>query len=74
MKRAIIPPTLLTVSHTVPLKIIATKSTATVIRENETAFWSVTKIVSINNATKEIKMNLPDTILSTEPDWYSHYE
>ncbi|MGE5108510.1 MAG: hypothetical protein ACM3H8_13245 [Sphingobacteriales bacterium] len=74
MKKAIVPPTLLTVAHSVPLKIIATKSSATVIKESNAAFWSATKIFSINNKTKEIKLNFPDSILPTEPEWYSNYE
>ena len=74
MKKAIVPPTILTVVDAVPLKIIATKNSATVIKENETPFWSATKIVSINNKTKEVKLKFPETILPTEPEWYADYE
>ena len=74
MKKAIVLPTILTVVDAVPLKIIATKNSATVIKENETQFWSATKIVSINNKTKEVKLKFPETILPTEPEWYADYE
>lgn len=74
MKKAIVPPTLLTVARSVPLMVIATKSSATVIKENETSFGSASKVISINNKTKEINIKSPDTILSSEPEWYADYE
>ena len=74
MKKAIVPPILLTFVDSVPLKIIATKFSAMVIKGNDAPFWSTTKIVSINNKTKEVKLKFPETILPTEPEWYADYE
>ena len=74
MKKAIIPPTLLTVANASPLRIIATKSSATVIKESDSAFWSTTKILAINNKTNQLRLKLPDTVMFNEPDWFANYE
>ena len=74
MKKAIVPPALLTVANSSPLRIIATKSSVTVIKETDSPPWSSTKVVSINNKTREMKFKIQDTILPTEPEWYADYE
>lgn len=74
MKKAIVPPALLTVADSFPLRIIATKSSATVIKETESSFWSSAIIVSVNNKTNEINFKRPDSISSTDAEWYANYE
>jgi hypothetical protein len=74
MKKAIVPPALLTVATNSPLSIIATRSSATVIKENNLNPWSASKIISINSKTGERKLKGPDNILITEPEWYNNYE
>jgi hypothetical protein len=72
MKKAIAPPALLTVAKGLPLRIIATKSSATVIKETNASFFPAARIFSINNKTNEIKSM--DTVLPNEPEWYANYE
>lgn len=74
MKKAIVPPVLLTVANTIPLRIIATKTIATVINENSDPFWSSSRIIKINEITREITANRPGTILTADPEWYANYE
>lgn len=73
MKKAIVPPVLLTVAHSTALRIIATKTSTTVIKENNSTFWSATKVVSMNNKPVAA-LKLQDTILATDPGWYADYE
>jgi hypothetical protein len=74
MKRPIIPPVLLTVAIATPLRIIATKNNATVIKEPDIPSWSSAKIVSINTKTCEMKLKIPEVIQTSEPDWFANYE
>jgi hypothetical protein len=74
MKRPIIPPILLTVAIASPLRIIATKTSATVIKENDALSWASASVVSINTKTSEMKYNVPNNIQPTDPEWFANYE
>ncbi|MBI1780514.1 MAG: hypothetical protein HYR66_04005 [Sphingobacteriales bacterium] len=74
MKRPIIPPALLTIAISSPLTIIATKSSATFIKENDTRGWSFTKILSINTKTSEVKYKYSNPLPQNDPDWFANYE
>lgn len=73
MRRPIIPPILLTVAIASPLRIIATKNSATVIKETDTS-WSSARVVSINTKTSEMKYSIPNNIQPNEPEWFANYE
>lgn len=74
MRRPIIPPTLLTIAIPTPFRIIATRTGATVIKENDSPLWSSSKVVSIDAKTSIMKIKFNDTIESNEPEWFVNYE